>query len=105
MDDGWFYVGPNDVFPEQFPQFLGLSPPLRAALMNAHGEIFDVALVARAAGAAARWRGTRTRRPIRTRLRLRLESSRPPRSSAAIARPSATIRATIDAPVSTRSRC
>ena len=24
MDDGWFYAAPNDMFPEQFPQFLGL---------------------------------------------------------------------------------
>jgi isocitrate dehydrogenase kinase/phosphatase len=42
MDDGWFYAGPNDVFPEQFPRFLGLSPPLLAALKSVHGELFDV---------------------------------------------------------------
>ena len=41
MDDGWFYAAPNDVFPEQFPKFLGLSPPLMAALKSAHGEIFN----------------------------------------------------------------
>ena len=41
MEDGWFYAGPNDIFPEQFPKFLGLSPPLMAALKSAHGEIFD----------------------------------------------------------------
>jgi isocitrate dehydrogenase kinase/phosphatase len=40
-DDGWFYAGPSDVFPEQFPKFLGLSPPLMTALKNAHDEIFD----------------------------------------------------------------
>ena len=38
----WFYVGENDVFPEQFPQFLGLDAGLRQALMDAHGDIFDV---------------------------------------------------------------
>jgi len=38
----WYHVDENDVFPEQFPQFLGLSPELRAALLEAHGEIFTV---------------------------------------------------------------
>lgn len=38
----WFYVDPRDVFPEQFPRFLGLSPAQQDALMAAHGEIFDV---------------------------------------------------------------
>jgi len=38
----WYYVADNDVFPEQFPRFLGLSPNQRAALLAAHGEIFDV---------------------------------------------------------------
>ena len=42
MEDGWFYAGPNDIFPEQFPKFLGLAPPLMEALKKAHGEIFDV---------------------------------------------------------------
>lgn len=36
----WYHVDENDVFPEQFPQFLGLSPDLRAALLEAHAEIF-----------------------------------------------------------------
>ena len=35
-----FYVGPHDVFPEQFPRFLGLSPDLLDALLAAHGDIF-----------------------------------------------------------------
>lgn len=39
--DAW-YVGPHDVFPEQFPRFLGLSDDARDALFDAHGEIFDV---------------------------------------------------------------
>jgi isocitrate dehydrogenase kinase/phosphatase len=38
----WYYVGDNDVFPEQFPRFLGLTPALRETLLEAHGEIFDV---------------------------------------------------------------
>jgi len=37
-----FYVGPHDVFPEQFPRFLGLSAVLRDALLAAHGEIFTM---------------------------------------------------------------
>jgi isocitrate dehydrogenase kinase/phosphatase len=37
----WYYVADNDVFPEQFPRFLGLSPSQREALLAAHGEIFD----------------------------------------------------------------
>jgi isocitrate dehydrogenase kinase/phosphatase len=37
-----YYVGPHDVFPEQFPSFLGVDPELREALIRAHGEIFDV---------------------------------------------------------------
>jgi len=37
-----FYVGPHDVFPEQFPRFLGLSSGLRDALLAAHGEIFTM---------------------------------------------------------------
>jgi isocitrate dehydrogenase kinase/phosphatase len=38
----WYYVGDNDVFPEQFPRFLGLTPDQERALIEAHGEIFDV---------------------------------------------------------------
>ncbi|HET9049319.1 MAG TPA: bifunctional isocitrate dehydrogenase kinase/phosphatase [Chiayiivirga sp.] len=38
----WFHVSANDVFPEQFPQFLGLSDVQRDALIKAHGDIFDV---------------------------------------------------------------
>jgi isocitrate dehydrogenase kinase/phosphatase len=39
----WYYVADNDVFPEQFPRFLGLTPEQREALLQTHGEIFDVA--------------------------------------------------------------
>lgn len=38
----WYYVADNDVFPEQFPRFLGLTPDQREALLAAHGEIFEV---------------------------------------------------------------
>jgi isocitrate dehydrogenase kinase/phosphatase len=38
----WYYVADNDVFPEQFPRFLGMSPAQREALLQAHGEIFEV---------------------------------------------------------------
>jgi isocitrate dehydrogenase kinase/phosphatase len=37
-----YYVGPHDVFPEQFPNFLGVEAQLRDALIREHGEIFDV---------------------------------------------------------------
>jgi len=38
----WYHVNANDVFPEQFPRFLGLTPAQQDALMRTHGEIFDV---------------------------------------------------------------
>jgi isocitrate dehydrogenase kinase/phosphatase len=38
----WFHVDDNDVFPEQFPRFLGLNPAQQQALLETHGEIFDV---------------------------------------------------------------
>jgi isocitrate dehydrogenase kinase/phosphatase len=43
-DDEWageptFYVGENDVFPEEFLRFLGLPERLRGAFLAAHGEI------------------------------------------------------------------
>ncbi len=37
----WFYVGPDDVFPEEFVSVLGLSGPSRAAFLERHGCIFD----------------------------------------------------------------
>ena len=39
--DEWLYAGRDDVFPELFPQFLGIVPALRERLRAAHGEIFD----------------------------------------------------------------
>jgi isocitrate dehydrogenase kinase/phosphatase len=41
--DEWLYAGADDVFPELFPQFLGISAALRARLCQTHGEIFDPA--------------------------------------------------------------
>lgn len=40
-DQPWFHVDEGDVFPEQFPQFMGLKPAYRKILLDAHGEIFD----------------------------------------------------------------
>jgi len=40
-DGAWFSVGEHDVFPEQFPRFLGLDAQRRQVLLAAHGEIFD----------------------------------------------------------------
>jgi isocitrate dehydrogenase kinase/phosphatase len=37
----WYHVDDNDVFPEQFPRFLGMREELRDALVAEHGEIFD----------------------------------------------------------------
>jgi isocitrate dehydrogenase kinase/phosphatase len=41
--DEWLYAATDDVFPELFPQFLGLPATLRATLRAVHGEIFDPA--------------------------------------------------------------
>lgn len=35
----WFHVGPHDVFPEQFINFLGLSPELRQTFIQHHHEL------------------------------------------------------------------
>ena len=35
----WFYVGPNDIFPEEFINFMGLGGELRETFLKAHGEI------------------------------------------------------------------
>jgi isocitrate dehydrogenase kinase/phosphatase len=44
----WFYVDENDVFPEEFQNYLGLSEPLREVFMDHHADIFDVAFWRRA---------------------------------------------------------
>ncbi len=35
----WFYVGPNDVFPEQWLQFLGIPAALRGVFLRHHAEL------------------------------------------------------------------
>ena len=37
----WFFVGPHDVFPEEFPRFLGLGPELGPVFRQYHGELFS----------------------------------------------------------------
>ena len=37
----WYYVGPRDIFPEEFPGFLLRSGPQLSYLRQQHGEIFD----------------------------------------------------------------
>ncbi len=37
----WFFVGPHDVFPEEFPRFLGLGPELEPVFRQYHGELFS----------------------------------------------------------------
>jgi isocitrate dehydrogenase kinase/phosphatase len=40
-DDGReVYVGANDMFPEEFPRFLGLTPAMHKGLMDAHADVF-----------------------------------------------------------------
>jgi len=41
--EDWLSVHQNDVFPEQFPRFLGLPAALRDGLLAVHPEIFDAA--------------------------------------------------------------
>jgi isocitrate dehydrogenase kinase/phosphatase len=36
----WFYVGPHDLFPEEFPRFLGLHGRLRDVFLKVHGDLF-----------------------------------------------------------------
>ena len=38
----WFHVAENDVFPEEFGHFLGLSAELRAAFEARHADLLDV---------------------------------------------------------------
>ncbi|MEM8983748.1 MAG: bifunctional isocitrate dehydrogenase kinase/phosphatase [Pseudomonadota bacterium] len=39
--DAWYYVGPDDIFPEQFVQFLGFSEPLKAVFLEHHADLLD----------------------------------------------------------------
>lgn len=38
----WFYVDENDVFPEEFRKFLGLTEPLREVFMSHHADLLEV---------------------------------------------------------------
>jgi isocitrate dehydrogenase kinase/phosphatase len=37
----WFSVHENDIFPEEFPRFLGLRPDLLETLIACHGDLFE----------------------------------------------------------------
>ena len=37
----WYSVGPNDVFPEEFPRFLFTDPALRRLFARLHGNLYD----------------------------------------------------------------
>jgi isocitrate dehydrogenase kinase/phosphatase len=37
----WFYVGPHDMFPEEFLPFIGLHGELREIFLEAHRDLFD----------------------------------------------------------------
>ena len=37
--DTWFYVGHNDIFPEEFMKFLSMDPELRELFLEVHGEL------------------------------------------------------------------
>ncbi|MEM8546679.1 MAG: bifunctional isocitrate dehydrogenase kinase/phosphatase [Pseudomonadota bacterium] len=37
----WFYVSPNDIFPEQFVRFLGFRPDAREAFLAHHSDLLD----------------------------------------------------------------
>jgi len=41
--EAWFYVGENDVFPEEFIRFLGFQDRLRDAFVSAHGDVLTAA--------------------------------------------------------------
>jgi isocitrate dehydrogenase kinase/phosphatase len=38
----WFYVGENDIFPEEFSAFLEFSPELEHVFMDAHADLLAV---------------------------------------------------------------
>jgi isocitrate dehydrogenase kinase/phosphatase len=39
----WFSVHENDIFPEEFPPFLGFRPDLLETLLGCHGDLFQAA--------------------------------------------------------------
>jgi isocitrate dehydrogenase kinase/phosphatase len=38
----WFHVNDDDIFPQEFVHFLGLSDNLRISFSRYHGDLFDV---------------------------------------------------------------
>jgi isocitrate dehydrogenase kinase/phosphatase len=50
-EDPSFYVGPHDIFPEEFLPFLGLQGRLRELFLSAHGDLLT----------ARWWRGVQER--------------------------------------------
>ncbi len=40
-EDPWFGVREGDIFPEEFPRFMGLPEPLMAVFREHHGDLFD----------------------------------------------------------------
>ena len=40
--EAWYYVGPNDVFPQEFGNFLGLTGDLRRAFLDHHADLLTV---------------------------------------------------------------
>jgi isocitrate dehydrogenase kinase/phosphatase len=38
----YFHVGPNDIFPEEFPRFLIGNPEIREIFFRLHGDLYDV---------------------------------------------------------------
>lgn len=37
----WFSVGPNDIFPEEFPRFLAIPREVKRTVMRQHGQVFE----------------------------------------------------------------
>jgi isocitrate dehydrogenase kinase/phosphatase len=40
--DPWFYVGENDIFPEEFIKFFGLQPNVKSVFLETHGDLLGV---------------------------------------------------------------
>ncbi len=40
--DPWFYVGENDIFPEEFIKFFGLQPNVKGTFLETHGDLLAV---------------------------------------------------------------
>ncbi|TMF87801.1 MAG: bifunctional isocitrate dehydrogenase kinase/phosphatase [Chloroflexi bacterium] len=40
--EAWFGVGPRDVFPEEFPRFMGLPPEHQKVMDEVHGDLYTV---------------------------------------------------------------